>query len=563
MLNNRFHILRTLGEGGQGRAYLAEDLQSARQVVVKELIMGQAADWKAMELFERESAILRNLEHPAIPAYVDGFYLDEGTRIFLVQEFVQGQNLEDIVARGELFDEERLRDFLGQLLEILAYLQSFSPPVIHRDIKPSNILVDADGRYHLVDFGAVQLIVQDNVGGSTIVGTSGFMPPEQLIGRAGPASDIYSLGATCVQLASGIEPGDLPMVRMKLAFRDVLDLDPFLLDLLERMLEPASDQRFANAASVQAALVTGVISTGLSAKPAAIGSFSPDAPGFSKLRQMLANPPNRVEFDEFELLADGTLRVAIVSRRPMGLKGLGLMWLFGGALFMVGMLTTYTTPCCVAIPIMMLSAAMTLISLVRGHWLDVDQLELSAQQVIISRCSQRGVRAPRLVLRQQVISLREVTSCYLYLLDNSRAPGSDAENSSSINTAHNYPGIYFVTTDGEDRRLDLGALFKRKYTSGAITPLRRVLFGEGARADSVSANAYDAQAQARWFYEIVQEYLQAVTSRPERAKTAAPTEVVLGLAAADAREVSGAGSAEHRAEAWATVTDDGESKSGD
>ena len=189
ILHNRFKLIRTLGEGAQGRVYLAEDTMSGARVVLKELLLGKASDWKAVELFERESAILKNLNHPAIPAYIDAFHLDDGERIFLVQEYIAGDNLEALLEAGELFDEKVLRDFLRQILDILDYLQRFSPPVVHRDIKPSNILRGSRGKYYLIDFGGVQLITQDRVGGSTVVGTNGFMPPEQIIGRATPASD--------------------------------------------------------------------------------------------------------------------------------------------------------------------------------------------------------------------------------------------------------------------------------------------------------------------------------------------------------------------------------------
>lgn len=114
ILNQRFEMIRPLWEGGQGRAHLAKDLQTGKQVVVKELILGQAADWKAIELFERETTILKNLNHPAIPAYVDGFCVDDGARVFLVQEFVEGTSTEFIPTDGEPFDGKLIRNFWGK-----------------------------------------------------------------------------------------------------------------------------------------------------------------------------------------------------------------------------------------------------------------------------------------------------------------------------------------------------------------------------------------------------------------------------------------------------------------
>lgn len=326
-LNGQFEVLRLLGEGGQARTYLARDLHSGEQVAVKELRLGRAADWKAIELFERESAILRNLDYPALPGYVDAFHLEEGARVCLVQEFIDGTDLASLVEAGELFDEEGIREFLGQMLKTLIYLQDFSPPVVHRDIKPSNILRDAGGNYHLVDFGAVQVIVQDDVGGSTVVGTSGFMPPEQLMGRATQASDIYSLAATCVQMACGMHPGDMPMERMKLQFREFCGLSDGLNDVLEKMLEPIVSGRIGNARDVQAALEDSLSAPGAPPKAPTIfhrsaGLMPPagpqkDAPLATqrealeeRLHQLIDRPPDFITYSDISLKNDA-LRIQI------------------------------------------------------------------------------------------------------------------------------------------------------------------------------------------------------------------------------------------------------------
>lgn len=204
----RFRLIGLLGRGGQGLTYLAQDLKTGDHVVVKELLLSEVEDWKAVELFDRESQILRELSHPRIPGYIDAFHVesDSRTRFFLVQDYVEGESLEDFLERGERFGEARVRQFLNSMGDVLDYIHSQNPPVIHRDIKPSNIMVGVDDNYYLIDFGAVQAVVPETIGGSTVVGTSGFVPFEQFRGKAVPQSDIFALAATVVNLMTGVHP---------------------------------------------------------------------------------------------------------------------------------------------------------------------------------------------------------------------------------------------------------------------------------------------------------------------------------------------------------------------
>lgn len=251
----RFEVVRQIGEGGQGRTFLARDrLAGGRDVVVKELVLGRVENWKSVELFEREAQALRSMQHALVPAYIDAFVGEEDGRFYLVQEFVQGEDLQSRIDAGDLMDEERALNFLEQMLGILAYLHSLSPPVIHRDLKPSNIMVGHDGWHRLIDFGAVQSVIPDRVGGSTIVGTTGYMAPEQLLGRATPSSDLYSLAATVVHAVVGIQPANLPVVRLRLNFRRLANLSDGLSDILERMLAPEMGERFQRAEDVLLAL---------------------------------------------------------------------------------------------------------------------------------------------------------------------------------------------------------------------------------------------------------------------------------------------------------------------
>jgi len=285
---DRYEVLGPLGSGSSGRTLKARDTATEELVAIKELAIASIGDWKQVELFEREGRALANLNHPAIPRYLDAFHLEDegGLRYFLVQELVDGESLDQPLARGERFDDADAWDFLTQLLDVLEYLHGLSPPVVHRDIKPSNIIRRPDGRFALIDFGAVQALNPDTMGGSTIVGTSGYMPPEQLLGRAAPASDLYALGATAVHLLSGVPPHELPMERMKLRFEGVVTASREVVAALDGMLEPAIERRVRTAAEVRALLHAGATSAE-SATPASGAATQVPAP----MRDLLAARP--------------------------------------------------------------------------------------------------------------------------------------------------------------------------------------------------------------------------------------------------------------------------------
>jgi serine/threonine protein kinase len=242
-----------LGRGAQGQTWLAT-APNGTQVAIKHLSMSGAHDWKALELFEREGRALKNLSHPGIPTYIDALHTDEDD-FFLIQEYVEGPTLQQLIERGALFTESQVHDLLIELLDILIYLGNFSPPLIHRDIKPNNLIQRHDGRLALIDFGGVLTDAQDATGGSTVVGTTGYMPPEQLVGRASPSSDLYALGATAIHLLSKKPPSQLPMNRMKLQFRDVVSVSEAMCAFLERLVEPAMEDRFERAQDAKDALL--------------------------------------------------------------------------------------------------------------------------------------------------------------------------------------------------------------------------------------------------------------------------------------------------------------------
>lgn len=259
IINQRYRILSKLGQGGVGITYAAVDLESGEQVALKVLSLRRMSDWKKMELFEREAQILSQLNHPAIPRYLDYFQLDTNSdrSFYIVQQLATGTPLATLVENGWLPDEEEVRQIAIKILEILIYLHSLTPPVIHRDIKPQNIILNSDGqRLFLVDFGAVADTYHNTVtGGSTVVGTFGYMAPEQFRGQAFPSTDLYGLGTTILFLLTGKSPTDLPQRKLKIDFRPDVNISKDFANWLEQMLEPVSADRFPSAEVALATLL--------------------------------------------------------------------------------------------------------------------------------------------------------------------------------------------------------------------------------------------------------------------------------------------------------------------
>ncbi len=257
IIRDRYQILRSLGQGGMGTTYAATDRATGKSVAVKALSLRQLTDWKTLELFEREAKVLESLHHPAIPNYLDHFQIDlpQDRLFYLVQELAEGESLAQRVEQGWRVTEAEAKQIAIQILDILNYLHQLMPPVIHRDIKPQNIIRQPDGRLFLVDFGAVQAVYRNTLtAGSTVVGTFGYMPPEQFRGQAYFASDLYALGATLLFLLTHQSPADLPQRRMKIQFRDRLAVSDEFAEWLDRMLEPAVEDRFHSAQEALQAL---------------------------------------------------------------------------------------------------------------------------------------------------------------------------------------------------------------------------------------------------------------------------------------------------------------------
>lgn len=262
ILHDRYRIQSVLGTQTGRRTFLANDLQTDSLVVVKLLLFNPDFSWEHLKLFEREVEVLKFLEHPAIPEYLDYFdvEMELGKGFALVQTYIEAKSLSDWIQSGRTFSEDDIKAIATELLKILDYLHNRQPPVIHRDIKPSNILLkdrsgNSIGQLYLIDFGSVQTAV-NNGGTKTIVGTYGYMPLEQFGGETTPGSDLYALGATLIYLATGQHPDRLPQKEMRIHFEEKVNLSSHFIDWLKSMTEPSLDLRLKSVKQALKALET-------------------------------------------------------------------------------------------------------------------------------------------------------------------------------------------------------------------------------------------------------------------------------------------------------------------
>ena len=265
ILVERYQLQRVLGKSAIRQTWLARDLTNERQVVVKLLTANDQLQWYDIQLFEREAKVLRQLNHPRIPQYYDDFVLEGDVIYFaLVQEYIPAKSIKELLASGTTFSETEVREIAIAVLKILIYLHKLNPPVLHRDIKPSNLLLDRSpnkNQIYLVDFGAVQDRVAAEGATFTVVGTYGYAPLEQFGGRATPASDLYALGATLINLATNISPADLPQFDSRMQFSHLVKFNPGFIRWLQQMTEPNLEYRFQRATEALKALETNELAT--------------------------------------------------------------------------------------------------------------------------------------------------------------------------------------------------------------------------------------------------------------------------------------------------------------
>ena len=260
-----YQIVRELGQNRAGGrvTYLATKTKNQLPVVIKQFQFAQlGASWSDYDAYEQEIQLLRRLNHPSIPWYLDS--LETASGFCLVQEYIPAPSL----AEPRYFTPEEIKQIAVAVLEVLVYLQQQVPQVIHRDIKPENILVNShllpdnsqELKVYLVDFGFARMGGGEVAVSSVVKGTLGFMPPEQLFNRQlTEASDLYGLGATVICLLTGTKSsqiGSLIDEAYRIKFKHLVPkkLNPQFLDWLEKMVAPNPKNRYSNAATALKAL---------------------------------------------------------------------------------------------------------------------------------------------------------------------------------------------------------------------------------------------------------------------------------------------------------------------
>lgn len=299
ILGGRYLPEKLLGKGGFGAAYLARDryTPTLRPCVVKlfqpsgNLSPDQLA--LAQTLFQREAAVLEELgnQHPQIPDLYAFFPLmvpglqssSQEEYFYLVQEFIDGEDLEQTLARKGPLSSSEVIEVLVSMLKVLDFVHQNG--TIHRDIKPSNIMRHRNNTLYLLDFGAVKQVTTAQAvptGKSTGIYSIGFAPPEQMAGGAVyPSTDLYALAVTCITLLTGKEAGDLyDSYNNSWAWRAHAQVNPAIADILDRMLLPSPNQRYASAQEVLEAL-----------RQAAAGKSAPAAPGSATQSPPRASQP--------------------------------------------------------------------------------------------------------------------------------------------------------------------------------------------------------------------------------------------------------------------------------
>ena len=260
LLLNRYQILRALHPGGMAEIYLALDRNLNTRVAVKESF---STDPVANAQFQQEAQFLANLLHPNLPRVTDFFTEPNGAR-YLVMDFVEGENLQDIVhKRGRLTPDQMLAWF-KTIFNAVNYLHTQPQPIIHRDINPRNIIIRPDGKAMLVDFGIAKVLTggTTTTHGLTGYGTPGYAPPEQYSGGTDERTDVYALGATMYFALTGETPPDAPMRAAGTILTPPSQFNPLITPRIERAILTAMNlnaaQRFHSVAELSQSIYAAI-----------------------------------------------------------------------------------------------------------------------------------------------------------------------------------------------------------------------------------------------------------------------------------------------------------------
>lgn len=208
LIDDRYRVDKKLGEGGMSSVYKVFDTRLKKIWAMKFIEVNDISGGMT------EASVLRNLEHPLLPRVVDvgHFETGEGRYIYMVMDFIEGRNLEEVLREEGSISEEQCVLWIMDILDALKYLHSQSPPVIYRDMKPGNVMLTRDGKLKIIDFGIAREKKVGRVSDTVALGTRGYAAPEQFggQGQSDERTDIYCLGATMYHLITGKSPCEPP-----------------------------------------------------------------------------------------------------------------------------------------------------------------------------------------------------------------------------------------------------------------------------------------------------------------------------------------------------------------
>lgn len=252
VLGNRYQIVKTLGKGGMGAVYLAEDQRLPTKWAVKAMMRDSLSPKEvaeATELFRTEARLLSELRHRNLPRIVDFF--DEDSELYLVMDYVEGETLETRIERDGPLTLNLALELSLQISDVLDYLHTRPEPVIFRDFKPGNVMLTAQNEVKLIDFGIARVFRKDKSSDTRALGTPGYAAPEQYgKGQSGPQTDLYAFAATMHHALSGRDPTDEPFNFPPL-FSYRQDLPQALISLFESCLALQASERPESAFAVK------------------------------------------------------------------------------------------------------------------------------------------------------------------------------------------------------------------------------------------------------------------------------------------------------------------------
>ena len=316
ILNDRYRIIKTLGQGGMSKVYLAENIKLGTLWAIKEISRDNEAGINLLA----EPDILKNLDHPALPRVFD--IIENDKYIYIVVDYIEGTSLETKLAASGAFSERLVIDWAKQLCNVLGYLHEHKPyPIIYRDMKPSNIILTESGSLKLIDFGIAREYKSHLSNDTVYIGTRGYAAPEQYgSGQTSVATDIYSLGVTLYQLLTGRSPNAPPY-----EIKPVRQYDQNLSAGVERVIKKCTRQdpaeRYQSASEMLNEIIrlewdeayTGQGKCGINGK-------IPPNPGYSAFKRMIITV-----WDNYEFGCELAYMAAKVSRYNILLADLDLL----------------------------------------------------------------------------------------------------------------------------------------------------------------------------------------------------------------------------------------------